>query len=70
MLPFRARVDIGPMVMKECSAYPKVPAILEPHDWDTRCGSSYSSAEKQPVYSTAPADEATVSRVFLCDRNT
>ena len=31
MLPFRARVDLGAMEMKECSAFPKAPASLEPH---------------------------------------
>ena len=31
MLPFRARVDIGAMAMKGYSAFPKAPALLEPH---------------------------------------
>ena len=51
--------------MKGYSTFPKVPALLEPHHQivychiqDTRCGGSYPSAEKQPVYSTAPADWA------------
>ena len=31
MLPLRARVDQGAMVMKGYSAFPKAPALLEPH---------------------------------------
>ncbi len=31
VLPFWARVDLGVMVMKGYSAFPKVPASLEPH---------------------------------------
>ena len=27
----RARVDLGAMAMKEYSAFPKAPALLEPH---------------------------------------
>ena len=44
---------------------PKAPALLEPHHQivlchiqDTHRGGSYPSAEKQLVYSTAPADWA------------
>ena len=44
MLPFRARVDLGIMAMKGCSAFFKAPASLEPHHQivlcyiqDTRC---------------------------------
>ena len=29
VLPYQARVDLGAMVMKGCSAFPKVPASLE-----------------------------------------
>ena len=61
-------MDLGAMAMKRYSAFPKAPALLEPHhqivfvffvisrtfvDW------SYPYAEKQSVYSTAPADWAT-----------
>ena len=31
MLPLQARVDLGVMAMKGCSAFPKAPALLEPH---------------------------------------
>ena len=31
MYLFRARVDLGAMVMKGYSAFPKAPASLEPH---------------------------------------
>ena len=51
--------------MKEYSAFPKVPALLEPHPQIVQnhipgysFGESYPSAEKQSVYSTAPADWA------------
>ena len=53
------------MAMKECSAFPKAPASLEPHYQivlchieDTRWVVAYPSAEVQLVYSTAPADWA------------
>ena len=66
MLPLRARVDLEAMARKGYSAFPKAPALLEPHHQivkchiqDTRFEGSYSSAEKQSVYSTAPADGAT-----------
>ena len=66
MLPLRARVDLGAMAMKEYSAFPKAPALLEPHHQIVSChiqdtlygGGSYPSAEVQSVYSTAPADWA------------
>ena len=31
VLPIRAKVDLGAMAMKEYSAFPKAPALLEPH---------------------------------------
>ena len=31
MLPLQARVDLGAMAMKGCSAFPKAPALLKPH---------------------------------------
>ena len=66
MLPLRARVDLGAMAMKGYSAFPKTPALLEPHHQmvlvsypgHSLGGDSYPSAEKQSVYSTAPADWA------------
>ena len=65
MLPLQARVDLGVMAMKGCSAFPKAQETLEPHH---HClvsypghllGKSYPSAERQSVYSTAPANWAT-----------
>ena len=45
MLPFQARVNLGAMSMKGCSAFPKAPGSLEPHQQivqchiqDTHCG--------------------------------
>ena len=32
VLPLGARVDLGAMAMKEYCAFPKAPALLEPHD--------------------------------------
>ena len=66
VLPLWARVDLGAMVMKGYSAFPKAPALLEPHHQIVKChiqdtrwrGGSYPSAEVQSVYSTAPADWA------------
>ena len=65
MLPLQARVDLGAMAIKGYSSFTKAPALLEPHHqivWchiqDTHWGRSYPSAEKQSVYSTAPADWA------------
>ena len=31
VLPFWARVDLGAMAIKGYSAFPKAPALLEPH---------------------------------------
>ena len=31
VLPFRARVDLEAMAIKECSTFPKTPALLEPY---------------------------------------
>ena len=31
MLPLRVRMNLGAMETKECSAFPKAPALLEPH---------------------------------------
>ena len=65
LLPLRDRVYLGAMAMKGYSTFPKAPTLLEPHDQIFYChisgyswgvGSSYPSAEKQLVYSTAQAD--------------
>ena len=67
MLPLRATVDLGSMAMKEYSAFPKAPAVLEHHHQiivsypGHSMGFFYSSAEMQSVYSIAPADWAKVS---------
>ena len=53
--------------MKGYTAFLKTPALLEPHNQIVWCHiqdtswmwGSYPSAEKQSVYSTAPADWAT-----------
>ncbi len=61
--------------MKRYSAFPKAPASLEPsdclvsyqgHSWG---GESYLSAEVQSVYSTAPADWATVADLKVSQMN-
>ena len=31
VLPLRVRVDLGAMAIKRYSAFPKAPALLEPH---------------------------------------
>ena len=51
MLPLRARVDPG--VMKGISAFPKTPALLDPHG-----EGSYPTAEMLSEYSTATVDRA------------
>ena len=38
VLPLRARVDLGVMIMKGYSAFPKAPALLEPHKSDCLVG--------------------------------
>ena len=65
MLPLRAKVDLEAMTMTGYSAFPKTPALLEPHHeivscdiQDTSWRGSYPSAEMQSVYSRAPADWA------------
>ena len=58
------------MAMKGYSAFPKAPALLEPHHQIVYCHirtlvrASYPSAEVQSVYSTAPADLANVLMRF------
>ena len=37
MLPRRARVDLGAMAIKGYSAFPKAPALLEPHHLIAQC---------------------------------
>ena len=37
MLPLQARVDLGAMAMKRYSAFPKAPALLEPHHQIVKC---------------------------------
>ena len=37
MLPLRAKVDLGVMAMKWFSAFPKAPALLEPHHQIVLC---------------------------------
>ena len=53
MLPFRARVDLGVMAIKEYSVFPKALASLE---LTIRLFSVLTSAKVQLEYSTAPAE--------------
>ena len=70
MPPLQARVDLGAMSVKEYSAFPKAPALHEPiiRLFSVISGHSLSGgpAEKQSVYSTAPADWASyLKRIIL-----
>ena len=56
VLPLRAKVIQGVMAMKGYSAFPK--ALVLPETDHEMWRVSYSSAEKQTVYSTIPADWA------------
>ena len=65
MRPLQARVDLGVIAIKMYSAFPKAPALLEPHHQiilvsypGHSLGESYPSAEMQSVYSEATADWA------------
>ena len=62
VLPLQARVDLEAMAIKGYSAFPKTPALLEPHHQIVR--ESYPSADVQSVYSTAPADWA---KIMICN---
>ena len=70
LLPLRAKVQLGAMM--EYSILPKAPG-LEPHHQMVKCHiqdtcwrwGSYSSAEMQSVYSTAPVDWALLNRFVL-----
>ena len=62
MLTLRAREDLEAIAMKEYSAFPKAPDLLELHHQIVEChiqdthGGGYPSAEMQSVYSTASVD--------------
>ena len=65
MIPLRVKVDQRTMAIKGYSAPPIALALLAPHHLiiqchiqDTRLVGSYSSAEIQSVFSTAPVDWA------------
>ena len=63
VLPLQARVDMGTMVMKRYSAFPKSPIRLFRIISRTFVGvGSYSSTEMQSVYSTTPVDWAGIPR--------
>ena len=70
MLSLRAKVDLGTMAMKRYSAFPKAPALVEPHHQMVSCHIQdarwgvYSSSEMQLVFSIAPADWATNKMKF------
>ena len=64
-------MKLGAMAMKGCSVFLKTPALLEPHHeivWchiqDTHCGGPYPFTEVQSVYSTTPADWASLNSEF------
>ena len=70
VLPRWARLDLGAMVIKGYSAFPKAPASLEPHHQivychiqDTRGGGSYPTAEKQ-VFNWDTAMSSNSNRAF------
>ena len=63
MLPLQARVDLEAMAIKEYSAFPQNSSITEASPSDCLAsypghslGKSYSSTEKQLMYSTAPTN--------------
>ena len=64
MLPLRARVDLGAMAMKGCSAFPKTSSecLVSYSVWGWE---SYFSAEQQSVYSTASPDWATMDGTLV-----
>ena len=60
--PLQARVELGTMAMKGYSAFPKAPALLQPHHQIVKChirtlvgGGSNSFAEMQSLYSKTSA---------------
>ena len=62
-LPLQARVNLGAIAIKGCSAFLKAPALIEPHHvWyhiqDTHWG---SLTEMQLVYFATPANRANMS---------
>ena len=69
-------MDLGAMAMKGYYTFPNAPASLEPHHKIIYPGhsllgggESYSSAEKQSVYSKVPPDWATLSRAICIKMN-
>ena len=63
MLALQAKVDLGVMAMKEYSAFPNVPALLDFYyqillSYPGHVGKSYPSVEMQSVHSTAIAYRA------------
>ena len=75
MLPLQARVDLGAMAIKGYSAFPQNFSIAGTSPSDCLVSypehslgvGSYPSAEKQLVYSTAPADWAMLLKTnFFC----
>ena len=47
MLPLQVRVDLGVMVMKRYSAFPKAPALLEPHHQMVSCHIQETPLQRQ-----------------------
>ena len=72
MLALWVREDLGAMTMKGYSTFPKALIGASPSDGFVSypghlLGESYTSAEMQSVYSTAPVDWA---NVYMCERET
>ena len=75
MPPFLAREDLGVMVMKGYSAFPKALASLEPDHQIVQCNirtlvgiwGILPSTEKQSVYSTSPPSR--LDNMTLCQAN-
>ena len=72
MLPLRASVDLGAMIMRGVLCIPQSSSITGTSPSDClvfypghSLGESYPSAEMQSVYSTAPGAWATISLVSL-----
>ena len=77
VVSLRSRLDLRARAMKKYSAFPKAPALLEPHHQIVLCHIrtlvgrvSYPSAEMKSVFSTTPANGencfVSLSFVIIC----
>ena len=73
VLPLWAWVNLGAMAMKGYTTFSKAPGLPEPYHQIVLChirtlvrGGSYSSAEVQSVYSTAPSDWVMCMCMCIC----